>query len=83
MSKRLSIIMDRTGTPAAFWLLPFSTLGSSQPHVSEALGGITPIKAATVKADISASTVPPGNLSLSSRMLLILPKCEQRVVGWR
>jgi hypothetical protein len=50
-----SAIMDRAGTPAAFWLLCLFYMVFLLNHMSsEALGGITPLEAATgVKADIS------------------------------
>jgi hypothetical protein len=54
--KRLSSsIMDRTGTPAAFWLLCLFYVVFLLNHMSsEALGGLTPIEEATgVKGDIS------------------------------
>jgi hypothetical protein len=54
--KRLSSgIMDRTGTPAAFWLLCLFYVIFLLNHMSsDAIGGITPIEEATgVKGDIS------------------------------
>ena len=54
--KRLSSsIMDRTGTPAAFWLLCLFYVVFLLNHMSsEALGNLTPIEDATgVQADIS------------------------------
>jgi hypothetical protein len=54
--KRLSSsIMDRTGTPAAFWLLCLFYVIFLLNHMSsDALGGITPIEEATcVKGNIS------------------------------
>jgi hypothetical protein len=48
-------IMDRTGTPAAFWLLClFCVIFLLNHMLSDALGGMTPVEEATgVKADVS------------------------------